>query len=108
MSCKYKDQCPSASGWCEGPRQDFSQCVAFLVSAYEALKRAQPPVLYLCDRRACETCRPTCFHTSDIRHAKHFALVMGRKQSFIETGGDENGDQLLQMDSGQERDALHR
>lgn len=100
MSCKYKDQCPSATGWCEGPRQDFSQCVAFLVSAYETLKRSKTPVLYLCDRRACDKCSPECFHTSDIRHAKHFALAMGHKTVFIETGGDENGDQLFQMDSG--------
>ena len=35
MSCKYKDQCPSYSGWCEGPKQDFSRCVEFLVTAYE-------------------------------------------------------------------------
>lgn len=35
MSCKYKDRCPSYSGWCEGPKQDFSRCVEFLVTAYE-------------------------------------------------------------------------
>lgn len=35
MSCRYKDQCPSYSGWCEGPKQDFSRCVAFLITAYE-------------------------------------------------------------------------
>lgn len=35
MSCKYKDQCPSYSGWCEGPKQDFSRCVEFLVTTYE-------------------------------------------------------------------------
>ena len=97
MSCKYKDQCPSASGWCERPRQDFSQCVAFLVSAYETLKRAQPPVLYLCAGLACERCSPECRHTSNIIHAKNFVRLPGG--IFVETGGDENGDQLLQMDS---------
>lgn len=35
MSCQYKDQCPSYSEWCEGPKQDFSRCVAFLITAYE-------------------------------------------------------------------------
>lgn len=38
MSCSYKNECPSYSGWCEGPRQDFSKCVQFLVSAYEREK----------------------------------------------------------------------
>lgn len=31
-------------------------------------------VLYQCDRRACDTCNPDCMLTSDIRHAKNFAL----------------------------------
>lgn len=35
MSCQYKDQCPSYSGWCNGPKQDFSKCVEFLITAYE-------------------------------------------------------------------------
>ena len=35
MSCKYKGECPSYSGWCEGPKQDFSRCVEFLITAYE-------------------------------------------------------------------------
>lgn len=35
MSCRYKDECPSYSGWCEGPKQDFSRCVEFLITAYE-------------------------------------------------------------------------
>lgn len=38
MSCSYKNECPSYSGWCEGPRQDFSMCVQFLVNAYEREK----------------------------------------------------------------------
>lgn len=39
MSCQYKDQCPSYSGWCNGPKQDFSKCVEFLITAYENEKK---------------------------------------------------------------------
>lgn len=28
--------------------------------------------LFICDRRACDTCHPECMHTKDLRHAKHF------------------------------------
>lgn len=38
MSCRYKNECPSYSGWCEGPKQDFSRCVQFLITAYENAK----------------------------------------------------------------------
>ena len=31
MSCRYKNECPSYSGWCDGPKQDFSRCVEFLI-----------------------------------------------------------------------------
>ena len=31
MSCNYKNECPSYSGWCEGPKQNFAMCVQFLV-----------------------------------------------------------------------------
>lgn len=44
MSCMYKDQCPSYSGWCEGPKQDFSRCVEFLVTAYENEKKQSKSV----------------------------------------------------------------
>lgn len=33
MSCKYKSDCPSNSGWCEGPQQHYDRCVPFLISA---------------------------------------------------------------------------
>ena len=33
MSCKYKLDCPSSSGWCEGPQQYYERCVPFLISA---------------------------------------------------------------------------
>lgn len=39
MSCRYKDECPSYSGWCDGPKQDFSKCVEFLITAYENEKK---------------------------------------------------------------------
>lgn len=38
MSCKYKNICPSYSGWCEGSKQDFSKCISFLITAYENTK----------------------------------------------------------------------
>lgn len=43
MSCQYKDQCPSYSGWCNGPKQDFSKCVEFLITAYENEKKRMMP-----------------------------------------------------------------
>lgn len=33
MGCKYKRDCPSSSGWCEGPQQYYERCVPFLISA---------------------------------------------------------------------------
>ena len=44
MSCKYKEECPSYSGWCEGPKQDFSRCVEFLITAYENEKHKKMSV----------------------------------------------------------------
>ncbi len=38
MSCKYKNECPSYSGWCEGTKQNFALCVQFLVGAYDREK----------------------------------------------------------------------
>ena len=29
-------------------------------------------ILYLCDRRKCENCKPPCAHTTDISHAVNF------------------------------------
>lgn len=76
MSCQFKEQCPSYSGWCEGPKQDFSKCVEFIVGAYNNLKNSQPNIIYECDKRECEQCNgDKCCHTSNIRHAKNFQLV---------------------------------
>lgn len=41
MSCKYKYECPSYSGWCEGPKQDFEKCIPFLVTALENSRNEQ-------------------------------------------------------------------
>jgi len=38
-------------------------------------------ILYLCDKRACETCHPDCTHTHDVTHAKNFRLM---NHSFLE------------------------
>lgn len=54
MSCQYKDQCPSYSGWCEGPKQDFSRCVEFLITAYENEKNRLKPSEY--QKLAMRTC----------------------------------------------------
>lgn len=79
MSCQFKHECPSASGWCEGPKQDYTKCIEFLVSAAK-----RPKVLYICDRRACKKCSPQCHHTEDIRHAIHFALSYEMEGMFFE------------------------
>ena len=86
MSCQFKDECPSYSGWCEGPKQDYSRCIPFLVAAVqsrderlkELLERPEPEpgirVLYRCDRRACKKCSPLCSYTMDVLHAENFQM----------------------------------
>ena len=54
MSCQYKDKGPSYSGWCDGPKQDFSKCVEFLVTAYENEKKRMTPNEY--QKLAMRTC----------------------------------------------------
>ena len=48
MRCRYKDECPSYSGWCEGPRQDFSRCIQFLITAYERAREELKKSTRLC------------------------------------------------------------
>lgn len=48
MSCRYKDECPSYSVWCEGPRQDFSRCIQFLITAYERAREELKKSTRLC------------------------------------------------------------
>ena len=79
MSCQFKHECPSASGWCDGPKQDYTKCIEFLVSAAK-----RPKVLYICDRRACKKCSPQCCRTEDVRHAEHFKLFYGSEGTFFE------------------------
>lgn len=98
MSCQFKEECPSYSGWCDRPSQDFSRCVPFLVSAIKGrdariaeLEAAAAPnaprVLYRCDRRACQKCNPECHLTSDLRHAASFEVdIIG---NFEEVSGDQ-------------------
>ena len=35
MGCKYKNECPSYTGWCEAPEIDFEKCIPFIIAAYE-------------------------------------------------------------------------
>lgn len=39
MSCQYKDECPSYSGWCEGPKGDFSRCIPFIINAVKGARQ---------------------------------------------------------------------
>lgn len=32
--CKYKDSCPSRSGWCERKKPDYERCIGFILTAY--------------------------------------------------------------------------
>lgn len=45
MACRYKYECPSYSGWCEGPKQDFSKCTSFLITAYENQRKENEVLL---------------------------------------------------------------
>lgn len=48
------------------------------LKAYEDAQKQVKPVLYLCDRRACEKCHSMdCSHTSDISHATNFTRKYG-------------------------------
>ena len=39
MSCKYREECPSRTGWCEGPKQDFEKCIPFLITSQKRWKQ---------------------------------------------------------------------
>ena len=93
MSCQFKDECPSYTGWCESPSQDFSRCIplrsreARIAELEAAAAPADPRVLYRCDRRACQKCSPECHLTSDLRHAASFEVdIIG---NFEEVSGDQ-------------------
>ncbi len=49
MSCRYKEECPSYSGWCERRgKQDFSKCIPFLITTYENAKKELEKYHELC------------------------------------------------------------
>ena len=33
MSCKYIKECPSATAWCRGEKQEFEECIGFIIRA---------------------------------------------------------------------------
>lgn len=35
ISCRFKEECPSYSGWCELPKNNFSRCIPFLLTAIQ-------------------------------------------------------------------------
>lgn len=61
------------------------------------------PMLYLCDRRACEKCSPECHHTLDIKHARNFQIGMDGK-SYVETP---NVLAFLKLNCGLRKQDLH-
>lgn len=36
-------------------------------------------ILYICDRKACTTCKKSCKHTKDINHAKNYGIDKKRE-----------------------------
>ena len=49
MSCKYIEDCPSASGWCFARNEPKGDCAGFLITAYQNLKedmesKVKPPL----------------------------------------------------------------
>ena len=85
--CHIKNKLLSTPGGSGGPKQDFSRCIPFLVSAVQArddkireLECRRMPAfreipVFECDRRACDKCNQECSHTPDIRHAKNFHIT---------------------------------
>lgn len=39
MGCKFKDRCPSYSGWCEGIEYPGENCISYILDAYENEKK---------------------------------------------------------------------
>ena len=76
-----------AGGWVL-ERHGISNCVIGRMSL------ADVPVVdfvdnrpqFLCDRRKCKSCDPSCSHTSDVSHAKNFRLI---GSVFVEGGAAE-------------------
>ncbi len=64
MSCRYKDRCPSSSGWCEAPAWDFSYCIPFLINAYESRKHEMVPNEY--QKQAMRVSTDKCRNLSNV------------------------------------------
>lgn len=39
MGCKFKDRCPSYSGWCEGINYPIGHCISYILDDYENEKK---------------------------------------------------------------------
>jgi len=39
MGCKFKNRCPSYSGWCEGINYPMEHCISYILDDYENEKR---------------------------------------------------------------------
>ena len=52
-------------------------CIEYEARAAERNEPYPPAlnVMYICDRRKCDKCDPTCSYTGDVRHAKHFEVA---------------------------------
>lgn len=50
-------------------------------------------ILYICDRKACSTCKKSCKHTNDINHAKNF----GRNKKSAWESDDKCRTEFLKM-----------
>ena len=76
-----------ANGWVL-ERHGISNCVIGRMSLADVpvVDPAGTRMQFLCDRRKCKVCYPSCSHTSDISHAKNFRLI---GSVFVEGGAAE-------------------
>lgn len=76
-----------ADGWVL-EKHGVSNCVIGRRSLADVpvVELVEKQVLFLCDRRMCKTCDPSCNHTSDVSHARNFKLV---GSVFVEGGAAE-------------------
>lgn len=47
MGCKFKDRCPSYSGWCEGIDKPDERCFSYILSDYENEKKKTEDIEWL-------------------------------------------------------------
>lgn len=36
--CRYKEECPSATGWCRSAKRDYEKCIPFIMQSYKNLE----------------------------------------------------------------------